>query len=100
MQNEDGDLFKVTIEHRDEQIISLRIKYFDTVPVATSLCILRAGFLFVASESGASQLYSFQKLGDDDDIPEYASVDYPANGMTDVPPTPPMPPFIPPGRLP
>ncbi len=93
MQSEDGDLFKVTIEHQDEQIVSLRIKYFDTVPVATSLCILRAGFLFLAAEAGSSYLYSFQKLGDEDDIPEYASTDYPLNGMTEVPPTPPT--FVP-----
>ncbi|KDN45467.1 putative splicing factor 3B subunit 3 [Tilletiaria anomala UBC 951] len=93
LQNEDGDLFKVTIDHQDETITSLRIKYFDTVPVATSLCILRAGFLLIASEAGPSHLYSFQKLGDDDDIPEYASTDYPANGMTEVPAAPPT--FVP-----
>lgn len=50
VQNEDGDLFKVTIEHEDEDVKALKIKYFDTVPVASSLCILKSGFLFVASE--------------------------------------------------
>lgn len=77
VQNEEGDLFKVTLDHDEEEVQALRIKYFDTVPVATSLCILRAGFLYVASESGAHALYSFQKLGDDDDITEYSSADYP-----------------------
>lgn len=53
LQTEDGDLFKVTLDYDDEQGVSrVRIKYFDTVPVASSLCILKSGFLFVASETG------------------------------------------------
>jgi len=52
LQSEDGDLFKVTIEHREQEVTSVKIKYFDTVPVASSLCILKSGFLFVASEFG------------------------------------------------
>lgn len=55
-QNEDGDLFKVSVDHDEEQITALRIKYFDTVPPAASLCILRSGFLFVASETGSGRL--------------------------------------------
>jgi splicing factor 3B subunit 3 len=52
LQSEDGDLYKVTIEHEAEEVRSLKIKYFDTVPVASSLCILKSGFLFVAAEFG------------------------------------------------
>jgi splicing factor 3B subunit 3 len=52
LQSEDGDLFKVTIEHEEEEVKALKIKYFDTVPVASSLCILKSGFLFIASEFG------------------------------------------------
>ncbi|KAJ9476414.1 Pre-mRNA-splicing factor RSE1 [Pseudozyma hubeiensis] len=80
VQTEDGDLFKITMEHQDDEIRSLKIKYFDTVPVASGLAILRSGFLFVASEYGPQLLYSFQKLGDDDDLPEYISTDYDENG--------------------
>lgn len=90
LQTENGDLFKITIEHRGEDMVSMKIKYFDTVPVATNLCILRAGFLYVAAEAGPGLLYSFQKLGDDDDEPEYSSQDLPALGMTDIAPTPPF----------
>jgi splicing factor 3B subunit 3 len=50
VQNEDGDLFKVTIDHDGEDVRALKIKYFDTVPVSTSLCILKSGYLFAASE--------------------------------------------------
>ncbi|EJU02199.1 hypothetical protein DACRYDRAFT_21931 [Dacryopinax primogenitus] len=83
LQSEDGDLFKVTIDHEDEEVKTMKIKYFDTVPVASSLCILKSGFLFVASEFGNHYLYQFQKLGDDDDEIEYSSVSYPDNGMAD-----------------
>jgi splicing factor 3B subunit 3 len=71
IQTEQGDLFKVTLEV-DEDIVSgvlnvlnqfsnldsffqvteIKIKYFDTVPVANSMCVLKTGFLFVASEFG------------------------------------------------
>lgn len=43
-------MFKCWIEHEGEEVKSLKIKYFDTVPVAASLCILKSGYLFVASE--------------------------------------------------
>ncbi|KAF8738189.1 hypothetical protein AX14_011604 [Amanita brunnescens Koide BX004] len=89
LQSEVGDLYKVTIEHEDEEVKALRIKYFDTVPVASSLCILKSGFLFVASEFGNHYLYQFQKLGDDDDEPEFSSTSYPSFGMAD--PSSPLP---------
>lgn len=46
------------------------------MPVAASLCILKSGFLFVASEFGNQYLYQFEKLGDDDDEREFSSTDY------------------------
>jgi len=52
LQSEDGDLFKVGLDYEGEVVARLRVKYFDTVPIATSLCILKSGFLFVASENG------------------------------------------------
>jgi Mono-functional DNA-alkylating methyl methanesulfonate N-term len=45
-------LYKITIEHEEEEVKALKIKYFDTVPIASALCILKSGFLFVASEFG------------------------------------------------
>lgn len=81
LQSEDGDLFKATIEHEGEDVRALRIKYFDTVPVATSLCILKSGYLFVASEFGDQALYQFQSLADDDGEREWSSTDYPGFGL-------------------
>ncbi|KAF9652978.1 hypothetical protein BDM02DRAFT_3160528 [Thelephora ganbajun] len=83
LQSEEGDLYKVTIEHADEDVVRVKIKYFDTVPVATSLCILKSGFLFVASEFGNHYLYQFAKLGDDDDETEFSSSSYPGKGMAE-----------------
>ncbi len=57
LQSEEGDLYKVAIEHEEGDVKSLKIKYFDTVPVATSLCILKSGFLFVAAEFGNQYVY-------------------------------------------
>ncbi|KAK9701194.1 pre-mRNA-splicing factor rse1, partial [Basidiobolus ranarum] len=75
VQSEAGDLYKVSVDYEDDVVQAIRIKYFDTVPVAAGLCILKSGFLFVASEFGNHYLYQFEKLGDDDDEIEYSSVD-------------------------
>ncbi|CUS08309.1 unnamed protein product [Tuber aestivum] len=74
LQTEDGDLLKVTLDYDDESGVSrIKVKYFDTVPIASSLCILKSGFLFVASEGGNHHFYQFEKLGDDDDEIEFSS---------------------------
>lgn len=86
LQSEDGDMFKVTLEMAEDdagqatgEVKRLKIKYFDTVPVATTLCILKSGFLFVASETGNHHFYQFEKLGDDDDETEFDSDSFPAD---------------------
>ncbi|KAH9040207.1 mono-functional DNA-alkylating methyl methanesulfonate N-term-domain-containing protein [Lactarius pseudohatsudake] len=82
LQSEGGDLYKITIEHEEEEVKALKIKFFDTVPVASSLCILKSGFLFVASDFGNQcTTVSVPKLGDDDDEKEFSSRGYPAYGM-------------------
>ncbi|CAB4062004.1 SF3B3 [Lepeophtheirus salmonis] len=43
------------------------------IPVATSLNLLKTGFLFVASEFGNHFLYQIAHLGDNDDEPEFSS---------------------------
>ncbi|CCT63201.1 related to splicing factor 3B subunit 3 (spliceosomal protein sap130) [Fusarium fujikuroi IMI 58289] len=80
---EDGDIFKLTCDlHEDEgaltgQVRRIKIKYFDTLPVANNLCILKSGFLFVATESGNHHFYQFEKLGDDDSETPFTSNDFP-----------------------
>lgn len=86
LQTEDGDLFKVSMEMQEDdegnatgEVRCIKIKYFDTIPVATSLCILKSGFLFAASEFGNHQLYQFESLGDNEDDVEFTSDDFPVD---------------------
>ena len=55
-------------------VTELKVKYFDTIPVCTALCILKTGFLFAASEAGDHGFYEFLGLGDDDDGVEASSL--------------------------
>uniref|UniRef100_A0A8C2CUJ5 Splicing factor 3B subunit 3-like n=1 Tax=Cyprinus carpio TaxID=7962 RepID=A0A8C2CUJ5_CYPCA len=72
-QTEQGDIFKVTLETDEEMVTEIRMKYFDTIPVATAMCVLKTGFLFVATEFGNHYLYQIAHLGDDDEEPEFSS---------------------------
>ncbi|KAM7204044.1 Pre-mRNA-splicing factor rse1 [Naviculisporaceae sp. PSN 640] len=89
LQTDDGDIFKVTIDmavnakgDATGEVALLKIKYFETIPLASSLCILKSGFLFSASECGNHQLYQFEKLGDDDEEQEFTSNDFPTDPST------------------
>lgn len=68
LQTEYGDIFRVTLDHDNDRVKELKIKYFDTIPVTSSLCVLKSGFLFAASEFGNHALYQFQAIGDDPDV--------------------------------
>lgn len=72
-QTEQGDIFKITLETDEDVVTEIKLKYFDTVPPATAMCVLKTGFLFVASEFGNHYLYQIAHLGDDDDEPEFSS---------------------------
>ena len=69
IQSEYGDLYKVTISHDEDLVTEVQCKYFDTIPLANSLCVLKTGFLFAASEFGNHGLYQFQGIGNDDEDP-------------------------------
>ena len=51
-QTEQGDIFKITLETDEDMVTEIKLKYFDTAPVATAMNVLKTGFLFVASEFG------------------------------------------------
>ncbi|XP_065160888.1 splicing factor 3B subunit 3 isoform X2 [Atheta coriaria] len=72
-QTEQGDIFKITLDTVGEVVTAIKLKYFDTVPVATAMCVLKTGFLFVACEFGNHYLYQIAHLGDDDDELEFSS---------------------------
>ncbi|CCL98671.1 uncharacterized protein FIBRA_00673 [Fibroporia radiculosa] len=88
LQSEEGDLYKVTIEHEDQDVRALKIKYFDTVPIASIEynfnCRICVSYIILES-----YLYQFQKLGDDDNEPEFSSTSFPSFGMAD--PSSPLP---------
>ncbi|CAF2309153.1 unnamed protein product [Rotaria sp. Silwood2] len=75
VQTEQGDIFKITLTHDADMgmVTEIRLKYFDTVPVASAMCVLRTGFLFIASEFSNHYLYQITQLGDADDEPEFSS---------------------------
>lgn len=74
VQTEQGDIFKITLEHDEDLVSEVRIKYFDSLSVASALCVLKTGFLFVGAEFGNHALYQITHLGDDDEEPEFTSV--------------------------
>lgn len=59
LQSEYGDLYKITLAYEGDVVTELRIKYFDTIPPCTSICVLKTGFLFAASEFANHALYQF-----------------------------------------
>lgn len=85
LQSNMGDLFKVSLEYNNEEVLSMTINYFDTIPVTISLNILKLGYLFAACESGNHILYQFLKLGDDDVSNEFNSRHYIKGDILDYP---------------
>jgi len=73
VQSELGDIYKVTLSYKGDEVHDVHVKYFDTVPVASSMCLLRNGYLFVAAEFGNHCLFTFQGIGEGDDSPETSS---------------------------
>ena len=51
-QTEQGDIFKITLKTDYGFVTEVKIKYFDTLPVASSMCVLKTGLLLVACEFG------------------------------------------------
>ncbi|KAM0038646.1 putative transcription factor WD40-like family [Helianthus debilis subsp. tardiflorus] len=62
LQTEYGDVFKVTLDHDNERVTELKIKYFDTIPVTSAMCVMKLGFLF--GENGKMEI---ENGGDDED---------------------------------
>lgn len=67
VQTELGDIFRVTLNTSGGKVDKINIKYFDTIAPSNSMCVLKSGLLFSASEVGNHYLYQFQGVGDDDE---------------------------------
>lgn len=66
-QLESGDLFKLTLEHHGDTVTRLEVRYFDSIKLSRSMCILRAGFLIVASEQRSNATYQIVGLAEDEE---------------------------------
>lgn len=82
IQTELGDVFKTEFECDDDIVTEIRMKYFDTIPVAASLCLLphsrrhvEGGLLFVGAESGNHHLYQIEQ-NDIEEEQTYSSKTY------------------------
>lgn len=91
LQTEDGDVFKLTMDLPEDasgrktgEVANIELRYYDTFPVATSMCILRAGFLFIASDQGDSRYYRILDLGMDIE-PTTSSAEYNAQDQKVIP---------------
>lgn len=84
VQSEFGDLYKVTLTYEEDQVSEVKVRYLDSVPVCSSLCILKSGFLFCATEFGNHGFYQFQGVGDDEDSPLCTSAAFDAGDETVV----------------
>lgn len=69
VQSEIGDLFKISLHFTNKEVHSITMQYFDSVPVSSSLCILKKGYLFVPCERGNHLLFKFLGIGQDESDP-------------------------------
>jgi len=68
VQSEYGDLYKITMSYKDDQVKEIVIKYFDTIAVCNTVGVMKTGFLFAAAEAGNHAFYQIQSLGEDDNV--------------------------------
>ncbi|CAD8154884.1 unnamed protein product [Paramecium pentaurelia] len=61
LQSEYGDLFELSLQFTKDEVHSIRMIYFDTIPVANSLCLMRSKHLFAACEKGNHCFYKYQR---------------------------------------
>jgi len=85
VQSEVGDLYKLTLAVEGELVAELKVRYLDSVPPCVSLCILKSGFLFCASEFANHGFYQFQGIGEDEDSPCCSSKLFEADDLAVVP---------------
>ncbi|SCV00198.1 LAMI_0G03488g1_1 [Lachancea mirantina] len=69
LQSDLGDLYKVKISPDNDHgnVPAVSIMYFDTIPAAQGLHILKNGYMFSNSELEQSYLFQFESLGNDSD---------------------------------
>ncbi|KAH7464634.1 hypothetical protein PRIC2_010323 [Phytophthora ramorum] len=74
LQSELGDLYKISLDYSGNAVDEIKIQFFDTVPVASSMCITKTGLLFCASEFSNHYLFQFLSIGEGDDTARCSSL--------------------------
>lgn len=92
LQTEDGDVFKLTMNYEDDSKVpaSMDLRYYETLPVASQLLLIRKGYLCVNAESGPTKIYHVDDLAEDPEVePEnvFSSVDVPTDPNTKLEPS-------------
>lgn len=65
IQTELGDIFKLSLDYATAvdggigHVTTIRIRYFETLPLASEICLLKSGFLFHAAEFGDQYLATY-----------------------------------------
>ncbi|CAN3359715.1 pre-mRNA-splicing factor Rse1p [Diutina catenulata] len=72
VQDTDGHVFNLSLAYdaEKERLEAMGIHYFDTVEPATSLHILRSGYLVVCAVGGDQRVYQLEGTGNDEPIEE------------------------------
>jgi len=95
LQTEDGDVFKLKMDMANEgqnssTPVRLRLKYYDTFPVAKQMLLIRKGYIYLASENGNNKLYHVDDLAEDPEVEpfnNFTSDDYDADPEAAYTPT-------------
>ncbi|KAI9916391.1 hypothetical protein PsorP6_018104 [Peronosclerospora sorghi] len=74
LQSELGDLYKLSLAYSGQTVDEMKIQFFDTIPVATAMCITKTGLLFCTSECSNHYLFQFLSIGDGDDTATCSSL--------------------------
>uniref|UniRef100_A0AAV1UXA1 DNA damage-binding protein 1 n=1 Tax=Peronospora matthiolae TaxID=2874970 RepID=A0AAV1UXA1_9STRA len=74
LQSELGDLYKISLEYSGTVVDEIKIQFFDTIPVATAMCITKMGLLFCASEFSNHYLFQFLSIGEGDETAKCSSL--------------------------
>jgi splicing factor 3B subunit 3 len=67
LQSELGDLYKISLNYSGNTVQEVKVQFFDTLPVANSLCITKTGLLLTSSEFSNHYLFQFLSIGENDD---------------------------------
>ncbi|KAF2860189.1 hypothetical protein K470DRAFT_258155 [Piedraia hortae CBS 480.64] len=78
LQTEEGDVFKLTMDMDVDQNgqettpKTIHLKYYETLPTAKEMLLIRKGYIYIAAENGNHKLYHVNDLADDLDFePEH-----------------------------